>query len=472
MGTMGPCTISLDLSYLWATGVTWVTCVWMPNLFFLCSQSLYNILCIKIYMFIYMGNYIYIYIICACVYIIYNYIYILIQSQGVFFVRQGPNLAQSDRFGQAPLPADSLGHVGVVSQKGGSASLLAWHEQHNAAWNLRNERDLQPDCPALFTLCLWILVDFSSTKATKCSPIRWGLGNGWLHELMLVRLPFKRWESPTTRICSEISPSVRAWIHQCYAACARIAPFTFTLQIVMVPSHLAHQRKSCASCFSSSLKPTGCGHVSHQPSIFDGVPFISPILVHGIWCSLYFCKLSARVSWSKMLLMSTVYSIPFFRSAKRAIPWGFGAPASWTAMARWGMRCPLWRCSGYHSWSCGTAWWIFPPCFWVPGGTRGYQETPGLFLASPKKRKTWFLKVIGWETQAWATIQLRPFCGVPAKCCFCQCLKIWSRGKWWNMQSTFGHKGERHLQCCEMMTAWTLPTRTVYSEERGLEEDS
>jgi hypothetical protein len=172
----------------------------------ICSSCVPKV-CIIYCVYIYLWGIIYIYYICVCVwliiYIIYMYyIYIFIQSQGVFFVRQGPNLAQPDRFGQAPLPADSLGHVGVVSQKGGSASLLAWHEQHNAAWNLRNERDLQPDCPALFTLCLWILVDFSSTKATKCSPIRWGLGNGWLHELMLVRLPFKRWESPTTRICS------------------------------------------------------------------------------------------------------------------------------------------------------------------------------------------------------------------------------------------------------------------------------
>ena len=45
--------------------------------------------------------------------------------------------------------------------------------------------------------------------------------------------------------------------------------------------------KELCLIFSSSLKPTGFGHVWHQPSVFDALPFISPIFVHGIWFSMY-----------------------------------------------------------------------------------------------------------------------------------------------------------------------------------------
>ena len=58
----------------------------MPNLFFVCSQSLYNILCIYIYLW---GIYIYIYILYMCVwliiYIIYKYyIYIYLYNHKEF----------------------------------------------------------------------------------------------------------------------------------------------------------------------------------------------------------------------------------------------------------------------------------------------------------------------------------------------------------------------------------------------------
>ena len=70
-------------------------------------------------------------------------------------------------------------------------------------------------------------------------------------------------------------------------------------------------------------------------------------------------------------------------------------------MARWGMRCPLWRCSGYHSWSCGTAWWIFPPCFEYQGVPGGTKKRPVFFWASPKKRETVFyysIEAIWWSS--------------------------------------------------------------------------
>ena len=108
--------------------------------------------------------------------------------------------------------------------------------------------------------------------------------------------------------------------------------------------------------------------------------------------------------------------------------------------------------------------------------TRGYQGVPRnarSFFGITQKKRDMVLESHWLRNSGLSHYSIEAMWWSSCKMLFLPiCLKIWSRGEWWNMQSTFGHKGERHLQCCEMMTAWTLPARTVYSDERGLEEGS